>query len=305
MFHINAASPNVVVDSLGEHTWTLYETEGEPLRIATPFQTAEIHRHPDFGNMLFLDGELQSASLDEFIYHETIVHPALLCHPLPRRVAILGGGEGGTAREVLRHRCVESVVMVDIDRTVVDLSERYLPEYSAGSFHDRRLQTVIGDARAWLESCADSFDVIISDLTEPGEQGPSGELFSRAFFALISEHLGKQGVLSMQASHGNLGLLQRHCAIRNRLEMVFPICQSMVCHIPSFGCHWSFAVASSHADPRRLEPGEVDRLLAQRGVEGLRYYDGITHQRLFALPRYMREALKGAHLGLPLPRISI
>lgn len=283
--------PQWVYDTLGQQAWALYQTEGEALRVETPYQRAEIHRHPEFGKMLFLDGELQSASRDEFIYHETIVHPALLTHPAPRRVAILGGGEGGTAREVLRHPGVESVVMVDIDRAVVDLSQRYLPEYSCGSFSDPRLQTLIGDARVWLSETSQRFDVILSDLTEPGEEGPSLGLFQESFFALMKSRLSDQGVLALQASHGNLGHLERHCQIRRRLDSVFALCRSMVCHIPSFGCHWAFAVASKAADPAALSPSEVDQALAERKVNGLRFYDGITHRRLFSLPRYFRQAL--------------
>lgn len=284
-------STRVVVDGLGEHTWTLYEVKDTAVDLHTELQRAAIHTHASFGKMLFLDGELQSASCDEFIYHETIVHPAMLVHPRPRRVAILGGGDGGTAREVLRYGEVEVAVMIDIDPKVIELSRRYLPELSRGSFSDSRLQTVIADARVWMEQTEEKFDVIISDLTEPITSSLSEGLFSAEFFSLLKARLREPGVLSVQASHGNLGMLDHHCAIRRNLESAFPICRTMLCHIPSFGCHWAFATASATLDPMGLDPAAVDDRLRERGLSGLRYYDGTTHRRLLALPRYVRQAL--------------
>lgn len=284
---------------MSEHVWTAYATEKTLLSTSTPFQKAEIHVHPEFGKMLFLDGELQSTSGDEFIYHETIVHPAMIAHPSPRRVAILGGGEGATAREILRHPSVERVVMIDIDRAVVDFSRRHLPEYSDGSFSDPRFETVIGDAYAWMESSKEQFDVIVSDLTEPAADGPSSGLFSQEFFRILQSRLGTNGILSMQASHGNLGRLEAHLGIRESLQAVFPKCRTLLCHIPSFGCHWCFAVASMSLDPAELSAKDVDERLRQREISNLRYYDGTTHRRLVSLPLYLRQALRSSRKLFP------
>lgn len=291
MPHSLPRSRSLIYEAMSEHVWTAYATEKTLLSTSTPFQKAEIHLHSEFGKMLFLDGELQSASRDEFIYHETIVHPAMVAHPFPKRVAILGGGEGATAREVLRHPSVERAVMIDIDRAVVDFSRRHLPEYSAGSFSDPRLETVIGDAYAWMQATRETFDVIVSDLTEPAQDGPSHGLFSVEFFRLLQSRLSHDGVLSMQASHGNLGRLDSHLAIRKNLQAVFDNCQTMLCHIPSFGCHWCFTVASTRLDPASMTAQHVDERLQRRGLGELRYYDGTTHRRLFSLPRYLRQAL--------------
>lgn len=282
----------VLFEPNGDGLWTVYASLDTIWSSTTPYQRAEIHLHPQFGKLLFLDGELQSATSDEFIYHESIVHPAMLSHPAPRRVAILGGGEGATAREVLRHRQVERVVMIDIDPEVVKWCREHLPEYSQGCFEDPRLNLVIGDAKAWMAHSQERFDVIISDLTEPSEDSPSFELFTPDFFALLKSRLSPTGVLAMQASNGNYGRLEAHCRIRNRLACVFSKLRSMLVHIPSFGCHWAFAVASDVVDPARLSADEIDRRLLERGMTGLSYYDGVTHQRIFALPRYARKAFR-------------
>lgn len=281
----------MVYDRQAGSFWTAFATEASLFHAQTPFQRAEIHVNPDFGRLLFLDGELQSASGDEFIYHEALVHPALVAHPEPRRVVVLGGAEGATVREVLCHKTVQRAVMIDLDREVVEASKKHLPEFSAGAFSDPRCEVVIGDARAWLEQTRETFDVIVSDLTEPGPGSPSAGLFSREFFRLVQNRLAKGGVLSLQASRANPGCLDMHARIRETLGSVFRTVRTLVCFIPSYACHWAMAVASDVHDPAALGVDEVDRILLGRGVEGRRYYDGLTHRRLFALPLYVRRAL--------------
>lgn len=265
-------------------TRTLYQGE-------TRFQKAELHVSPDHGKLLLLDGDLQSASADEFIYHEALVHPAMLAHPDPRRVAILGGGEGATLREVLKHTSVREAFMVDIDGELVNLCRELMPEQADGSFEDPRSHLVIGDALEWLENQKTGFDVIISDLTEPHNNDLSSSLFSEGFFALIKSRLNRGGVFALQASEANLQGLGRHRRIRRQLDKIFEKTASMACFIPSFRCMWSFAVASDQANPKALDRAEVQRRLSDRNLTDLRFYDLETHQHLFALPRPLRERL--------------
>ncbi|MEM4204315.1 MAG: methyltransferase domain-containing protein, partial [Candidatus Methanomethylicaceae archaeon] len=146
-----------------------------------------------FGRCLILDGRVQSAQSDEFVYHEALVHPAMVTHPDPRTVLILGGGEGATLREVLRHRTVERAVMVDIDPQVIEVSRRYLPEWSDGAFDDPRAELRIEDAVRYLQETRDRFDIIISDLTEPEPGTPSEPLLSREMFAAMRDCLKPGG----------------------------------------------------------------------------------------------------------------
>jgi len=134
----------------------------------TPFQQIEVVELSGYGRSLILDGKVQSTQTDEFIYHEVLVHPAMLTHPDPKRVLVVGGGEGATLREVLRHRTVERALMVDIDREVVEVSRELLPEFHAGSYDDPRTELVFEDARRWIETHDEIFDVIIIDLSETG-----------------------------------------------------------------------------------------------------------------------------------------
>lgn len=150
----------------------------EQLRSSTSkFQTVDVVDLEPFGRTLLIDGLIQSCQVDEYVYHESLVHPALLAHPCPKSVYIGGGGEGSTAREVLRHSTVERCVMVDIDEDVVKFCRENLPENSE-AFADSRLELVIDDAKAVLEQSPTGFDVIIMDLDDPLEGGPCYQLYT-------------------------------------------------------------------------------------------------------------------------------
>lgn len=258
----------------------------------TRYQLVELWENADHGKLLLLDGELQSASHDEFIYHETLVQPAICRLPRPAtRALILGGGEGGTLREMLRSPHLEKVTMVDIDEEVVNLCRKALPEQSAGAFDDPRSDLVIGDAYAYLRETDEQFDLIVSDLTEPKDQDLSTSLFSSECFELINRKLSKGGVFAMQASQGTKGRTEDHLRIVKNLRSAFENVQTLLAHIPSFCCHWCFAVASASAD---LSPSKevIDRRIRERGLRNLQFYDGETDLRLRSLPLYLRKELQ-------------
>jgi len=257
----------------------------------TKFQKLEIADTVSYGRALFLDDKIQSAELDEFIYHEALVHPALVLNPEPRTVLVVGGGEGATVREVLKHRSVERAIMVDIDDEAVDACRRYLPTWHQGAFDDPRTELIHADARAYLEERDQKFDSIIVDATDPLDGGPSYRLFTREFYQLAADRLEEHGTLAVQAESVDLNVLQPHLSIVATLRVVFPHAAAYQAHVPSFGEAWGFAVAAKSRDPRMLRPHEVDATLAERGCSDLRYYDGEAQTRLFALPRYLRKLL--------------
>jgi spermidine synthase len=257
----------------------------------TPFQSLDILELGSYGKALLLDGRIQSSSRDEFIYHETLVHPAMLCHPDPRRVFIVGGGEGATLREVLRHRTVQRALMVDIDEEVVTRCRDFLPEWHQGAFEDPRTDLRYLDARKYLEETSETFDVVIIDISEPIEEGPAYLLFTREFYQVVRERLSPAGVISLQAGTVSLNDLQCFAAIHKTLEGVFPVVAPYWASVPSFALPWGFSLASKQQDPRQLTPAEVDKLVADRIAGEPRYYDGITHQASFLLPKHIRTRL--------------
>src|SRR4051794_33786989 len=169
------------------------------LRQQTQFQLLEIVDTLSHGRALYLDNKIQSAELDEFIYHEALVHPALILAGTPRRVFVAGGGEGATLREVLRYPSVERVVMVDIDAEAVQACRTHLRAWHQGAYDDPRVELVHADARQALAESAEQFDAIVVDITDPLTDGPSYRLFTREFYSLVAERLAPHGALAVQA----------------------------------------------------------------------------------------------------------
>ena len=256
----------------------------------TSFQKAEIVQTETFGRALVLDGALQSCSTDEYIYHESLVHPALLSHPDPRKVAILGGGEGATLREVLRHRAVESVTMIDIDPEVVKFCREHLPSLHCGAFDDKRSRLVYADARAWIaDQPQESLDVVIVDISEPIEGGPACQLFTREFYQQVKRTLTRNGVMLAQAGAANLGE-EFFFRVLKSVSDLFDSCIPLVSFIDSYSDLWGFFLAGQ-GDSRPPDPEQVDVRVAERLTGQLQYYDGVTHQHMTNLPLYLRAEL--------------
>ena len=257
----------------------------------TEFQSVDIIDSSGFGTCLVLDGKIQSSESDEFIYHEALVHPAMLSHPHPETVFIAGGGEGATLREALCHKGVKKVVMVDIDEQVVDICRRFLPTIHQNAFDDPRAEVIYTDARKYLESTKDKFDVVIIDLVEPLEVSPACLLYTQEFYQLIRDRLTDGGIMSVQSGASGWINLQNYVDIVNTLKSVFAtVCPYQV-YVPSFVDLWGFATASRSLNPAALSPAEVDRRISQRLSKELKSYDGLSHQALFALSKHLRQTL--------------
>jgi spermidine synthase len=278
-------------DKINENFLQLHKLDEVLYEGRTKFQSVQIVRSRNLGVCLVLDGKIQSSERDEFIYHEALVQPAMTVHPKPETVFIAGGGEGATLREVLRHKTVKKAVMVDIDGEVTTLSKKYLPGHAGKSFEDKRAELHHVDARGFLEQSTDKFDVIIIDLPDPIEEGPASMLFTQEFYKTVHDKLTKDGLISVQAGSANPTELLNLTAVYNTLKSVFPIVSGYATYMNSFGQPWGFCIASLKHNPARMTPEEVDKNISAKGVKGLKFYDGITHQGMFALPRYIREAM--------------
>ena len=257
----------------------------------TKFQFMEILDTHSYGKCLILDGRIQSSQADEFIYHELLVQPGLLAHANPRRAMVIGGGEGATVREILRHKSVTDCLMVDIDGEVVEECKRHLPEMHRGAFDDPRTRLLHEDARAYLEKTGDRFDLIVIDLVEPLEEGPACLLFTREFYTLVRDRLTPGGAMTLQAGMTKLGELDFFTSIHRTLREVFPVVAPYQTFISCFGTPWGFITATRKVDPRRQDPAAVDRLVADRTKGPLGYWDGQTHQHAFNLPKHIRAAI--------------
>jgi len=255
----------------------------------TPFQQMEILDTLSYGRCLVLDGKMQSSEMDEFIYHEVLVHPALLTHPNPRRVFVVGGGEGATLREILRHRSVESVLMVDIDQEVVESCRTHLPSWHQGAFDDPRTQLRYLNARQYLEETDAVYDIIIIDISEPVEEGPAYLLYTKEFYTLILDRLSRDGIIALQSGTTSLSNLLNFTSVYNTLKSVFPVVSPYQAYIPSFGLPWGFAMASKRFDPQMMDAKEINQRIEKRVAGTLRYYDGAVHTGQFLLPKHVRH----------------
>ncbi|WP_457630362.1 spermine/spermidine synthase domain-containing protein [Oceanithermus sp.] len=247
------------------------------------------------GVCIALDGDLQSCSGDEGIYHEALVQPAMLAHPRPRRVLIMGGGEGATLREVLRHPTVEQVVMVDLDEEFVNLCRRLVPDWAAGGWEDGRLELRHQDIAQYLQQTDGGFDVVIGDLidaTEPGS--PASRLYGPEFYQSLAGALADGAVLATQAGPLAVTALAGHRRARASLGKVFAAVHSYGAAVPSFYNLWGFVLAGDAG----VLPGGVGALTelfaaraAERGLE-LEYLGPEALAAAFALPRKLRAALE-------------
>lgn len=255
------------------------------------FQSIQVIDTPGFGKCLILDGKIQCSEADEFIYHESLVHPSMVTHPKPETVFIAGGGEGATLREVLAHSTVKRVVMVDIDKKVPDICKRFLPSLGQDSFEDSRVELLHIDAMKYLDETQEKFDVIIIDVTEPLEEGPAYLLYTQEFYQGLKEKLTQDGLVALQSGSTSMVISLGFIAVANTLRTAFSVVAPYQSEIPSFGGTWGFAVASQNLDPRELSPEEVDHRLSRRVSKPLRFYDGLTHRGIFSIPKYLREEM--------------
>lgn len=275
-----------------EHFATRFKVDKLYYQGNTKYQYVQFFYNKFLGKVLFLDKKIQSAQFDEYIYHESLVHPALISHPSPRRVLIIGGGEGATLREVLRHNLVRKVLMVDIDKELVEMCQKYLPEWSEEAFSDPRTHLIFGDARQYIEETKEKYDVIISDLTEPVEKGPSVRLFTKEFFQKIFETLEEDGLFVLQAGSVDPFYNQFFCSLSKTIEKAFPLVRPYWTYVFSFSLPWGFVLASKQIDPLELDEKKIVQRMRSRRVKNLKYYHSGFHRGYFALPLYLIKGLK-------------
>lgn len=255
----------------------------------TPFQHMAILETEQFGRMLVLDGMVQTTEADEFVYHEMIAHVPLSTHPQPRRVAVIGGGDGGTIREVLRHPSVEEAVLIEIDGRVVEASRQYLPSIS-GALADPRVRIVIGDGVQHIREAHGAYDVILIDSTEP--VGSAVGLFSPEFYKDVRDALRPGGIMVAQTESPffNQDLIRRTQA---GIGAAFPIARLYLASVPTYPSGlWSFTIGSLAADPLAVPEERI-------AVMGTRYYSPGVHHAAFQLPPFVAQLVAEAKESVP------
>lgn len=286
-------------EPLDEHLKMSFPVEKVHFSGRTSFQTLHLIDTPHFGKCLLIDNITQSSESDEKVYHESMVHPAMLSHPCPKKVFIGGGGEGATLREVLRHKTVELCVMCDIDEKAVKLNEEILPSWSDGAFKSDRARVVFDDCVKYLDKCGEKFDVIIMDICDPLEGGPGWKCYTKEMIAKWkTDNLTDGGVFVTQSTAVNVNLiLGTFSVINNTLTKTFSNVSPYVVDVPAFAAPWGYNLCSdsqivSKTTDRNVIDKALKERLGQEAVDKLQHYDGESHTHMFNLPKFARQALE-------------
>ncbi len=239
----------------------------------------------EFGRLLVLDGLVMTTERDEFIYHELITHPALFTHRFPQNILVIGGGDGGTIREIMKHEYIKEVILCEIDPMVVEISKRYLPNISS-ELENPKVKIVYKDGINFVSSFHNSFDVIIIDSTDP--IGPAKGLFEHSFYNDCFNALKDEGILVCQSESPiyHLDLIRE--INRNLKRLDFSIVKFYYGVIPTYpGGMWSWVLASKKFDP--LEDIKEERIKDKRFLT--KYYNLGVHKAIFNLPSFFKRAL--------------
>ncbi|MCS7165232.1 MAG: hypothetical protein RMJ51_03010 [Candidatus Calescibacterium sp.] len=283
---------------------SIYELHGHAvknvlLRTRSKYQQIDILDTFNSGKILILNSEPQSAEVDEHIYHETLVHPAMILHPNPRKVLIIGGGEGATLREVLKYKSVEQVIMVDIDEELHKIVLEYLKEWHQNSFQNPKAKIIFEDVKDYIKRCSEKFDVIISDLNEPTGSTPAFKVYTDQFLTELTKICTANSVFVMQASDmkdllfwnyrkdQDIPLLKDYVELFSKYFKTVKIFHTF---IPSFYSDWAFLMATNQ-QLEELSPEQIENRIKERITGNLKYYDSETHSMLFSLPKYVREII--------------
>ncbi|MDD3014076.1 MAG: polyamine aminopropyltransferase [Candidatus Gastranaerophilales bacterium] len=252
------------------------------------FQTVDIIDTEAFGRMLLLDGLVMTSEKDEFFYHEMISHIPMLSHPAPKKVLVIGGGDGGTVREVLKHSSVEKVVLCEIDSFVVDACRRYLPTI-AGVLDDPRVDIQIRDGIDYIAEQKDQFDIILVDSTDP--MGPGEGLFTEEFYKNVNAALKQGGIMAAQ-SESPVANKREMSLMYPLLRKAFPIVSTFVGPIPTYpGGYWSWAFCSNDVKPL----GYFDEARANEITISCKLYNSDIQKAAFVLPNFVKEIVKEVH----------
>ncbi|MEZ5472758.1 MAG: polyamine aminopropyltransferase [Marinicella sp.] len=277
----------LLVESLYPSWGQAYQPDEVLFESQTGHQHLVIFNNQQWGTVMMLDGVVQTTEKDEFIYHEMMTHVPLLSHGNPKRVLIIGGGDGGILREVTKHASIEHITQVEIDQAVIDMCVQYLPKHSNGAFEDSRVNIIIDDGVNFVSECDQQFDVIISDSTDP--IGPGESLFTSKFYQGVQSCLAEDGIFVAQNGVSFMQL-DEVTTTQKRLSPHFEDVTFYSAAVPTYvGGIMTFAWASQNPNIRAFDVAALAEKAQQAGLT-TRYYNAAIHQASFALPQYIIDA---------------
>ncbi|HEX7054395.1 MAG TPA: polyamine aminopropyltransferase [Burkholderiales bacterium] len=287
---------HLLMESLNDSTGFYIRASRQLGDWQTRYQRMEIYDTPHYGKIFRLDGFNMTSEKEEFVYHENLIHPALTAHMAPKKVLVIGGGDGGSSEEALKHPSVESVTMVEIDADVIEVAKRHFQAVHNGVFDNPKLRVLVDDGMKFVRETQERFDLIALDLNDP--VGPAAALYSLEFFQQLRTALAPGGALTLHLG-SPVAQPQRVGDMAQRLASVFRIVRVYTMYIPLYGSLWAMAVCSDKLDPKAFTADEIDRRIEARRLQALQFYNGETHEGVFALPNYVRDLVTPARLKQP------
>ncbi len=292
---------DLIFDWLNAHSGYGTTTTKTLAQIQSPYQKVEVYDTQQFGKLFRLDGRMMTSEADEFFYHECMTHPAALVHPNPESILIIGGGDGGSTEELLKHPSVKRIVMAELDPVVIDVSKQWLGAIHRGAFNDPRLEVSIGDGFEFVKSTTERFDMIVLDLTDPDT--PAFHLYSEQFFKMCQRILRPGGMLTL---HLGSPVYQAETVRKNtaNLRRVFRHVAPISLFVPLYGSLWCLAVASDTVDPRTTTTEVIAQRISERRVGDLRYYHPALHSALFTLPLFVQDLVQPKAIAQETVRVA-
>jgi len=280
-----------VVERLNPNFGYFYSVKKSLHKGQTKWQAMEIVETDEFGRVLLLDGVTQVAQKHEQLYHEPMVHIALTSHPDPKDVLIIGAGDGGILREVLKHP-VDTAVMAELDGGVVDFCDRLMPEINQGAFKDKRYQLEVGDGRKYVETTKHKFDAVVMDMTDPF--GPSAMLYTREFFQKVKATFKDGNGLFVMHTESPISRPNTFQQCLRTLGDVFTYRRTFYLYIQMYAVLWSITVCSDEIDVGAIPPADLAKRLEQRGITGLQVYTPAVHHSMLVPFPFVADLVAGA-----------
>src|SRR6185436_4973564 len=273
---------HLLMEPLSESTGFYIKATQQLGQWQTRFQKMAIYQTPHYGKIFRLDGFNMTSEKEEFVYHENLIQPALTAHAAPE--------------EALKHPSVEQVTMVEIDGDVIQVAKEHFHAVHQGAFDNPKLRVLVDDGMKFVRETHEKFDLIALDLNDP--MGPAEALYSTEFFQQLRAALAPGGALTLHIG-SPVARPERVAQLAQRLNTVFRIVRPYTMYIPLYGSLWAMAVCSDKLDPKAFTADEIDRRIEARKLADLRYYNGETHEGVFALPNFVRDLVVPARLKQP------
>lgn len=287
------------IDDYLPNTQVAHRIRRKIIRKKTKYQTIEIFELYDFGRSLFIDGNPQSCEKTEWIYHECLIHPAVILGPVKKnkRVLVLGAGEGATARELLKYKNIGEITLVDVDEEAIKIFKKYLSMMHRGSFDNPKIKLVFNNAGDFLKKERTKYDVIISDITDLDffNLGAKALRTEENFYKLIAEKLKKNGLFAMHAGSLSKNEYRTHVLLRKFLKKIFPSIYSCKAYVPFLEDEWGFIIASQDTkfNPKKISEKNIKKRICQSGIKDkLEYFSPAMLKASFIFSPRLKKIFK-------------